>query len=122
MELWKDIIGYENLYEISNHGKINKKTITKINKRGFQQTFQGQKMTLSNRKGYLGVWLRNIDGNRKAYDVHRLVAQHFVDGYFEGAVVNHIDLNKHNNHYLNLEWITQQENIQHYHDNHTKGV
>jgi len=115
-EIWKSIIGYENLYEISNLGHINKKTITKINKAGFYQTFQGQAMAFSNRKGYCGVWLRKEDGSRKAYDVHRLVAEHFCDGQFNGAVVNHKDLDKHNNCSINLEWVTQKENINHYHN------
>lgn len=43
--------------------------------------------------------------------VHRIVAKYFVDGWFDGAVVNHIDGNKHNNNYENLEWITQKDNI-----------
>ena len=42
---------------------------------------------------------------------HRLVATCFVDGYFEGAVVNHKDGNTLNNHYTNLEWTTQRNNI-----------
>lgn len=39
------------------------------------------------------------------------MAEAFVPGYFEGAVVNHIDGNNRNNHYANLEWVTQKENI-----------
>jgi hypothetical protein len=45
--------------------------------------------------------------------VHRLVGFAFVDGYFEGAVINHKDGNKRNNYFENLEWITQQQNVQH---------
>ena len=43
--------------------------------------------------------------------VHRLVGFYFCDGYFEGAVINHIDANPENNHYENLEWVTHKENI-----------
>lgn len=43
--------------------------------------------------------------------VHQLVAQAFVPGWFDGAVVNHKDANKLNNYYTNLEWITQKENV-----------
>lgn len=51
--------------------------------------------------------------NKKIYKmVHRLVAEHFVDGYFKGAVVNHKDGNKLNNNYRNLEWVTQKFNIE----------
>ena len=45
--------------------------------------------------------------------VHRLVAAAFVPGHFEGTQVNHKDGNKENNHYLNLEWVTQAENNRH---------
>ena len=54
-----------------------------------------------------------IKNGKKYYpEVHRLVAKYFVDGYFDGAVVNHKDCNKHNNRSTNLEWITQKENIE----------
>ena len=63
-----------------------------------------------NRGGYNYISL--VDGNRKKrYAIHRLVAEYYCDGYFDGAVVNHIDGNKDNNDYSNLEWITQRENI-----------
>lgn len=62
------------------------------------------------RNGYAYVDL--VDGNKKKrYAVHRLVALYFCEGYFDGAVVNHKDSNTLNNHYENLEWVTQAENI-----------
>ena len=48
---------------------------------------------------------------QKTFMIHRLVAQYFVPGYFEGAVVNHIDGNNKNNRADNLEWVTQKTNI-----------
>lgn len=59
---------------------------------------------------YLNIILCRDDG-QFTKSIHRLVAEHFVDGYFEGAVVNHIDGNNRNNHYTNLEWCTQKHNI-----------
>lgn len=56
-----------------------------------------------------GTWKRN-------FKIHRLVATHFSEGYFEGATVNHIDGNKENNHASNLEWVTLKENCQHRND------
>lgn len=51
--------------------------------------------------------------NKKYYKmVHKLVAEYFVDGYFEGAIVNHKDGNSLNNYYKNLEWTTQKYNIE----------
>ena len=67
-----------------------------------------ERKTHINDKGYLVVTIRN-----KSYRVHRLVAENFVDGWFEDAVVNHIDGNKLNNNASNLEWCTQRKNVEH---------
>ena len=70
-------------------------------------------------------WNRKIQKNDSKYlnvilcaderhftkSIHRLVAEHFVDGYFDGAVVNHIDGNKRNNNASNLEWTTTRDNV-----------
>ncbi|WAX11623.1 DNA endonuclease [Enterocloster phage CB473P3] len=55
----------------------------------------------------------DLSKDNKVYrkGVHQLVAMTFVPGWFEGAVVNHKDANTLNNHYTNLEWVTQKENI-----------
>lgn len=60
---------------------------------------------------YLCITLKRNDGIYKHCLIHRLVALHFVDGWFEGAVAGHKDANINNNHYTNLKWITQEENI-----------
>lgn len=65
-----------------------------------------------NSKGYFQVGLTNSDG-WKSRQIHRLVAIAFVPGQFDGAVVNHIDGNKQNNHASNLEWITNADNVRH---------
>lgn len=59
---------------------------------------------------YLNIILCT-DKGQATKSIHRLVAEHFVDGYFDGAVVNHKDGNNRNNHYLNLEWVSQKENV-----------
>jgi len=61
--------------------------------------------------GYQQVQLGTKQGGFKKLYVHRLVGMVFVEGYAEGLVINHKDENKLNNHYLNLEWVTQKENI-----------
>ncbi len=63
-----------------------------------------------NKKGYIYV---DLCKNNKVtrFGVHQLVAKAYVDGWFEGAVVNHIDSIKSNNDYTNLEWVTQKENV-----------
>lgn len=63
-----------------------------------------------NRGGYSYIYL--VDGDKKKRcAIHRLVAEYYCAGYFDGAVVNHIDGDKDNNDYRNLEWITQRENV-----------
>jgi hypothetical protein len=67
-----------------------------------------------NNRGYLNVVLEpNNNRRRGSVPTHRLVAEAFCHGYKPGLVVNHKDLNKLNNHYTNLEWVTDKENHQH---------
>tara|TARA_R110000803_G_C11748991_1_gene292209 strand:- start:13 stop:417 length:405 start_codon:yes stop_codon:yes gene_type:complete len=58
---------------------------------------------------YLYVTI-HTDGKPKTITVHRLVAEIYVPGYFEGAHIDHIDNNPLNNHYTNLQWCTQDYN------------
>lgn len=71
------------------------------------------KMALKGRQykdRYISIGI--CENNKVKYmQIHRLVAKYFCSGYFEGAVVNHIDGNKHNNYYKNLEWTTHKDNI-----------
>lgn len=60
--------------------------------------------------GYHYVKLKNEEGTKNK-SVHRLVAYAFCKNYFDGAVVDHIDADTHNNNYDNLEWVTTRENI-----------
>lgn len=116
MEVWKDIKGYEGLYQISNLGNI--KSVDRAVKRvswGKEHivVFHGKilKPYISDR-GYLRLMLSK-NGIEKAHKIHKLVAIAFVDnpnGYKE---VNHIDGNKLNNHVDNLEWCSRSQNIRH---------
>ena len=101
MEIWKDIEGYEGLYQVSNQGRV----------KSLDYHCTGKERTLKQQitRGYYQVRLCK-NGEQKFYRVHRLVAKAFVSGYKDGYVVNHIDENKTNNHYTNLEWVTYREN------------
>ena len=109
-EYWKTIEGYEGSYEISSFGKVRSlnRNIEYGANKGDYHSRKGQilKPTLSG--GYNTVSLSG-----KTFTVHSLVAKHFLDGFKEGFVVNHIDYNKTNNFYKNLEWVTQSDNILH---------
>lgn len=100
MEEWKDIEGYEGLYQVSNMGRVK------------SLHFGKEKILKTSNDGndYQVVVLCK-HGEHNTLRVHKLVAVAFVDGYFKGAVVNHIDENKQNNVWTNLEWCTQRYNV-----------
>lgn len=102
MEIWKDIEGYEGLYQVSNQGRVKS---LNYHRTGKERTLK-QGLTHA---GYYQVKLWK-NGEYKWHKAHRLVAKAFCDGYEDNLVVNHIDENKTNNHYTNLEWVTQREN------------
>ena len=108
-EVWKDIEGYEGLYQVSNFGDI--KSLPKVRRNRSGTYIQKEKLLkLSNTStGYKKVELYK-DKKRKSFKVHRLVAQAFIPNPENKREVNHIDGNKHNNKVNNLEWVTSSEN------------
>ena len=113
-EEWKDIEGYEGRYQVSNLGRVKAlpRTVSGHNQHGeWTRTEPEQIMTqkLQN-TDRLQVSLRDAEGKRKTFYVHRLVAMAFVPGYFEGATVNHKNEDHHDNRADNLEWMTKAEN------------
>ena len=124
-EIWKDIEGYEGIYQVSNLGRVRSldRYITRPHpKTGVpMQYFQrGRDIKPAMQKGgYLFVGLKDKP-RKQLVNVHRLVAKAFVPGYFEGADVNHKDCDRTNNRADNLEWVTRRENLM-YHtpDNET---
>lgn len=99
MERWKSIKGYSN-YEISDYGRVRNVNTGRLLKQGMH------------RQGYSLVWLSEY-GERYAKTVHRLVAEAFIPNPDCKPQVNHIDGDKSNNHYTNLEWVTGSENTIH---------
>ena len=108
-EIWKDIKGFENLYQVSNLGNVktlgNMARAKCIDKNGIRKP-------QINHKGYLGVILHK-DGIYYQKLIHRLVAEAFIPNPENKQQVNHIDTNKQNNCVENLEWTTQDENMAH---------
>ena len=97
-EIWKDIKRYEGIYEISNYGRILNTKTGKIKK---------------HRKSKNGYHLISLSDNGivKAFYVHRLVAESFLDNPDNLPCVNHKDFDKTNNYADNLEYCTQKYNV-----------
>lgn len=111
-EIWKDIKGYEGLYQVSNMGNV--KSLDRIVNHNTSKTGKSLvKGTLlkfkKDKDGYLNVCLYN-NGNRSYRRVHRLVAEAFVPNPKNFPLVNHKDEVKDNNCVDNLEWCTYQYN------------
>lgn len=101
-EDWKDIAGYEGLYQISNLGRV--KSFRQGKRNGAKdETFL--KLSL-NANGYPQVTLYRSPSDRHKFLVHRLVAQAFLANPDNLYAVNHIDENPQNNRVTNLEWCT----------------
>jgi len=113
-EEWRDIKGYEGLYQVSNIGRVKSLERTVPRKNGRRQTIRERILKPStDRDGYLRVVLCNSNGNRKTFKVHRLACEAFHENPEDKPCVNHIDEKKTNNTVSNLEWCTVKENINH---------
>ena len=110
-EEYKDIEGYEWLYQVSNYGNVNSLNYYRSGKEKKLKPIKEKILKLTKDKdGYLYVGLYQ-QGKQKAHKVHRLVAQAFIDNPNNYPQVNHKDEDKTNNHVTNLEWCTRSYNI-----------
>lgn len=118
-EIWKDISGYEGLYQVSNHGRVKSLKRDGTHRNQFSTTENILKQQ-KHKNGYLCSGL--YDGNHKCkiFSVHRLVAQAFIDNPENLSQVNHKDGDKSNNCVSNLEWCSCSHNIKHAYDNGIK--
>ena len=116
-EEWKDIKGFEGWYQVSNLGQV-RSVERQINNNGTLQTYKSHilKQSITNKGYYYVVLYKNSKGYHK--NIHRLIAEHFIDNLNNLPCVNHIDGDKKNNSLSNLEWCSHQYNIQHTYKNH----
>ena len=105
-EIWKDIKGFEDKYQVSNLGRI--KSLERKNSRGNQIREKILKL-IYDKDGYLLVNLYK-NSKKKTYKVHRLVALAHIPNPNNYPQVNHKDENPSNNHISNLEWCTNKYN------------
>lgn len=105
-EIWKDIKGYEKLYQVSNMGRI--KSYPRI-----KGCIYFDEMILNlhdNGKQYLYIDLYN-NNKKKKYYIHRLVAEAFINNPNNLPEINHKDEDRYNNFANNLEWCTHKYNL-----------
>ena len=111
MEIWKNISGYEGLYQVSNIGRIKS-----LARKGF---YDANPCIIINYKEKIlkpitaGVGLKVIlfkDKKHKSFKIHRLVAQAFIPNPDNKSEVNHKDEDRTNNNDWNLAWVTGKEN------------
>ena len=115
-EVWKDINGYEGIYQVSNLGRVKAVERTWYSGRNgcIKKTKPEHimKYRLAKNTGYCLLKLTKY-GKEKHVFVHRLVAETFIPNPNNLPEINHIDGNKENNCINNLEWCTAKENISH---------
>lgn len=104
-EIWKDVVGYEGLYEVSNLGNVRS-----VDFQGKKRIRLLKQATIGD--GYLHVNLCKNGVHKTGY-THRLVAQAFISNPERKPVVDHINTIRTDNRLENLRWVTQRENVNH---------
>lgn len=110
-EIWKDVIGYEGLYQVSNIGRVKRLASTVHYRDG--RVFHYKEALLNPRKTKDGYLLTSFSKNGvgKTHLIHRVVASHFVPNPLNKPVTNHLNGIRDDNRAGNLQWSTQSENV-----------
>lgn len=113
MEIWKNVVGFEEQYEISNLGNLRSKERFVKHWRGGERKYKSNfKNIRLNDKGYFRCNLKN-EGKRYDFTIHRLVALAFIPNEENKPQINHKNGIKTDNRVENLEWCNQSENVTH---------
>lgn len=110
MEVWKEIDGYNQRYEVSNYGRVRSKDMVVNGRLQNCHKIKGRILKPhTDKEGYKGIVLC-INQKRKTFRLHRLVAAAFIPNPENKPCIDHIDGNRANNHADNLRWVTYLEN------------
>lgn len=110
-EIWKDVVGFEGMYQVSDLGRVRGLNRITRNNATSTKNIKGKLLTpYKNDNGYMMVCLSNPNYNKRHYRVHRLVAEAFLPNPHNYTDVNHKDEMKHNNNVTNLEWCNRSYN------------
>lgn len=111
-EIWKDVAGFEGLYQVSNFGRVRSMDRRVRTKGNYTRKVNGVVLKNCFDGNYFHVILNN-KGKGKVFLVHRIVAEAFIENRYGLPQVNHKDGNKLNNKVTNLEWCTAKDNLMH---------
>lgn len=112
LEEWRDVVGYEGIYQVSSLGNIKSLARFAKNRHGVRPIRERILKPALSRGDYFCVGLKK-DTVSKTYFVHRLVAEAFHQNPNNKPCVNHINAIRTDNRACNLEWCTYSENNQH---------
>lgn len=118
MEEWRDVVGYEGIYEVSNMGNVRTKE-GKTTWQHYSGTRVWKQRILTQMKDNRNACSVNLwkDRKNKGFLVHRLVAIAFIPNPNNYPIINHKDCNPSNNNVDNIEWCDNTYNINHAYDN-----
>lgn len=103
MEVWKDVVWYEWLYQVSNIGRV-------------KRIIRSELIMKSCSSNWYSIVNLSKDKKKKIIKIHRLVAQAFLLNPSNKPQVNHINWVRNDNRVENLEWVTNSENLKHMYD------
>ena len=110
-EIWKDVVGYEGLYQVSDLGQVKSLRRDIMRTNGKTKPINERIMKPSKRAGYYLVVLSKF--GQHSFYVHRLVSIMFIENRYNKPFVNHKNGVKTDNNVSNLEWVTPAENMKH---------